>query len=113
MDSERVGEKSIVTILITIIKNAYYYYNLQSDILCMDFKLAYGCIHRQSYINITTEGIPSKGIRLMRMIFEESETRVFIENNITESFNINVAMRQVDALLVILFNLALVRYIPF
>jgi hypothetical protein len=43
----------------------------------------------------------------MRMIFEESETRVFIENNITESFNINVAMRQFDALLVILFNLVL------
>ena len=43
----------------------------------------------------------------MRMALEDSQARVVIENNVTESFNIDVGVRQGDALSVTLFNLVL------
>ena len=45
----------------------------------------------------------------MRMTLEDSQARV-IKNNITESFNINVGVRQLDALSVTPFNLVLGLY---
>ena len=39
------------------------------------------------------------------MTFEDSQARVVIENNMRESFNINVGVRQDDALSVTLFSL--------
>jgi hypothetical protein len=41
------------------------------------------------------------------MTLEDSKARVVTENNMTESFNINVGVRQGDALSVTLFNLVL------
>jgi hypothetical protein len=41
------------------------------------------------------------------MTFEDSQARVVIENNMTESFNISVGVRHGDALSVTLFSLVL------
>ena len=44
-------------------------------------------------MNITTEGITIKHVRLMRMTLQDSEAKVVIKNNMTESFNVNIAVR--------------------
>ena len=41
------------------------------------------------------------------MALEDSPSKVVMQNNITESFNVNVGVRQGDALSVIWFNLEL------
>lgn len=58
-------------------------------------------------VKILQQGIPSKLIRLIKMTLEDSQAVVVAENNMTESFNVNIEVRQGDALSVILFNLVL------
>jgi len=41
------------------------------------------------------------------MTLEESQAKLFTENNMPESFNVDVGVRQGDALTVIVFNLVL------
>jgi hypothetical protein len=41
------------------------------------------------------------------MTLEDSQAQVVTKNNVTEIFNVNVGVRQGDALSVILFNLVL------
>jgi hypothetical protein len=53
-------------------------------------------------VKILKQGIPSKLIRLIKMTLEDSQASVVAENNMTETFNVNVEVRQSDALSVIL-----------
>jgi hypothetical protein len=46
--------------------------------------------------------IPSKLIRLIRMTLASSQAKVAIENNMTKYFNVNIGMRQGDALSAVL-----------
>jgi len=49
----------------------------------------------------------SEVVRLIRMTLEESQAKLVTENNMPESFNVDVGVRQGDALSVIVFNLVL------
>jgi len=49
------------------------------------------------------QGIPIKLTRLKRMIVEDFQARVVTGNNMTESINVYVGVRQGDALSVVLF----------
>jgi glycerol-3-phosphate responsive antiterminator len=51
--------------------------------------------------------IASKLIGLINMTLEDLQARVVIENYLTQRFDVNVAVRQGDALLVSLSNLVL------
>ena len=46
-------------------------------------------------------------MRLIRITLEEYQAKVVTENNMPQSFNVDVAVRQGDALSVIVFNLVL------
>jgi len=50
------------------------------------------------------QGIPSKLTRLKRMTVEDFQARVVTGNNMTESINVYVGVRQGDALSVVLFS---------
>ena len=50
------------------------------------------------------QGIPNKLVRLIRMTLEDCQVKVVIEKNMKENFNVNVGVRQGDALSVILFS---------
>ena len=68
-----------------------YGYNIQIDILFVDFKQAFDSINiRRMIIILHLQGILSKLTRLIRMTLEDSQARVVIENNLTEIFNVNV-----------------------
>ena len=41
-----------------------------------------------------TEGITINHVRLIRMTLQDSEAKVVIENNMTDIFNVNIAVRQ-------------------
>jgi hypothetical protein len=54
--------------------------------------------------------MPSKRIRSMKMTLENSEARAVIQNNMTESFNVNIAVIQGDAISVICVRICAVQH---
>jgi len=74
------------------------------EVLFLDFKQAFASIYRHKMVKMwQLQGIPSKLIRLIRMTLEAFQGRLITGNNMTESFNVNIGVRQGDALLFGLF----------
>jgi hypothetical protein len=72
-------------------------YNTQTDILSIVFKHAFDSIYRHKMIKILhLQGISSNLIKLIRLIHEDSQTKVVIDKNKTENFNVNVGVGQGD-----------------
>lgn len=76
--------------------------------LFIDFQQAYDTVdRRQLYKALQELGIPNKIINLVRMTHQNTENKVRVHGNISESFKIGKGLRQGDPISAILFNLAL------
>jgi len=84
-----------------------YECNTQIVIWLIDFMQAFDSIYRHKMINIAIQGIHKKVVRLIRVTLEEPQAKVVTENNLPESYNVDVGVRQGDALSVIVFNFVL------
>jgi hypothetical protein len=73
-----------------------------------DFKKAYDSVRREVLYYILVEfGIPMKLVRLIKMNLNETYSKVRIDKYLTDNFLIQNCLKQGDALLPLLFNLAL------
>ena len=76
--------------------------------LFIDFKKAYDSVRREVLYNILIEfGVPKKLIRLVKMCFTETYSRVRAGKNLSDRFPIRNGLKQADALSPLLFNFAL------
>uniref|UniRef100_A0A8D9ELZ3 Craniofacial development protein 2 n=1 Tax=Cacopsylla melanoneura TaxID=428564 RepID=A0A8D9ELZ3_9HEMI len=76
--------------------------------LFIDFKKAYDSIKRDQIWNYMKDfGIPSKLIRLCKLCVLSSKVKVRIENEYSETFDVNTGVRQGDGLSPLLFNIVL------
>jgi len=74
----------------------------------VDFKKAYDSVRREGFYNIAIEfGIPMKLVRLVKMGFNETYSRVRVGKNLFDMFPIMNGLKQGDALSPLLFNFAL------
>jgi hypothetical protein len=79
-------------ILIKIIEKAYEY-SVQINKLLTDLKQSFDISRRHKTTEILQlQGTTSKLVRLIRMLLEDSQTAVVIENYMTESFNVKVGV---------------------
>jgi len=85
-----------------------YEYNIALHQLFIEFKQAYDSINREKLILILEAfKIPTKLINLIGMALRNTTGRVKLQNMMTEEFEINKGLRQVDALSTQLFKDAL------
>jgi hypothetical protein len=76
--------------------------------LFIDFKKAYASVRRQALYNILIEfGVPKKLVRLIKMCLIETYSRIWVGKNLSGMFPNRNVLKQGDALLPLLFNLAL------
>ncbi|KAJ4434457.1 hypothetical protein ANN_23019 [Periplaneta americana] len=76
--------------------------------LFIDFKKAYDSVKREVLYDILIEfGIPKKLVRLIKMCHSEIYSRVRIGQFLSDAFPIHCGLKQGDALLPLLFNIAL------
>jgi hypothetical protein len=70
----------------------------------IDFNKAYGSISREVLYNILTEcGVPMKVLRVMNMCLNETYSRIWVGNHLSE-FSIRNGLKQGDALSPLIFN---------
>jgi hypothetical protein len=83
-------------------------YNGTVDQLCIDFKKAYDSVRREALYNILIEfGEPRKLVGLIKMCLNETYRRVRIDKCLSDTFTIENALEQGDALSPLLFNFSL------
>ncbi|CAK1604104.1 unnamed protein product [Parnassius mnemosyne] len=83
-------------------------HNVNTHHLFVDFKAAYDNVHRSFLYQAMMEiGIPTKLVRLTKMILKNSQSVVRVQTNVSEPFRTNDGLRQGDALSCLLFNIAL------
>jgi hypothetical protein len=83
-------------------------YNETVGQLFIDFKKTYDSGSREVLYNIPIEfGVPMKLVRLIKMSLNESYSNVHIGKHLSESFPIQIGLKQGDALSPLLFNFAL------
>jgi len=76
--------------------------------LFIDFEKVYDSVRREVLYKILFEfGIPRKLVRLIKMSLTETYSRVWVGKNVSDRFPIRNGLKQGDALLPLLFNLAL------
>ena len=76
--------------------------------LFIDFKKAYDSVRREVLYNILIEfGIPMKLVRLIKVCLTETYCRVWVGKNLCDLFPVRNGLKQGDALLPLLFNVAL------
>jgi hypothetical protein len=76
--------------------------------LFIDFKKAYDSVKREVLYNILLEfGIPKKLVRLIKICLNETYSKVRIGNIFSDTFPIQNALKQGDALSPLLFSFAL------
>jgi hypothetical protein len=76
--------------------------------LFVDFKKPYDSVRRQVICNILVEfGIPMKIVRLIEMGLTETYSRVRVGKNLSDMFPSTSGLEKGDALLSLLFTLAL------
>ncbi|CAK1583346.1 unnamed protein product [Parnassius mnemosyne] len=83
-------------------------YNVNTHNLFVDFKAAYDNVHRSFLYQAMMEiGIPTKLVRLMEMNLRNSQSVFRVQTDVLKSFRTSDGLRQGDALLCLLFNIAL------
>jgi hypothetical protein len=76
--------------------------------LFIDFKKAYDSVRKKVLYNIRIEyGVPMKLVRLIKMLLNETYSRVRISKHLSDSFPIQNSLKQGDAVSPLLFNFAL------
>lgn len=86
----------------------YWEYNKEVHALFIDFRKAYDSINRKEiWQNMVDFGIPRKLIQLCKMCILNSKAKVRVENEYTETFEVNTGVRQGDGLSPLLFNIVL------
>jgi hypothetical protein len=76
--------------------------------LFIDFKKAYDSMRREVLYNILIQfGVPMKLVRLIKMCLNETYSKVHIGKHLSDSFLIHNGLKQGDALLPQLLNIAL------
>jgi hypothetical protein len=76
--------------------------------LFIDFKRAYDSVKREVMYFILIEfGVPMKLVRLIKMCLNETYSRVWVGKHLSDILVVMNALKQVDALLQLLFNFAL------
>jgi hypothetical protein len=76
--------------------------------LFIDFKKAYDSVKREVHYNILLEfGIPKKLVRLIKTHLNETYSKVRVGKLLSDKFPIQNGLKQIDALLPLLFNFAL------
>jgi sorting nexin-29 len=87
-------------------------YGIGTFHIFIDFKAAYDTINRDKLFEAMKEfKMPQKLMGLARATLKHIKCRVKMQNNLSEPFGTLTGLRQGDALLCILFNLALERLI--
>ena len=82
--------------------------NTETLHLLIDFKAAYDSVNREELWNIMTDfQFPHKMIRLIRTTLLKVQSRVKVQNLLSESFETLTGLRQGDELSTKLFNIAL------
>jgi len=80
-------------------------YNQAVHQLFIDFKKAYDSVRKEVLYNILIEiGVPMKMVSLIKMCLTETYSRVQVGKNLSDTFPIRNGLKQVDALLPLLFN---------
>jgi len=75
--------------------------------LFIDFKKAYDSVRREVLYNILIEFFsPMKLVKLIKMFMTETHSRVWVGKNLCHMFLIRNGLKQGDALLPLLFNIA-------
>ena len=75
--------------------------------LLIEFKEACDSVRREELYNILNEfGVPKKLVRLVKMCFTETYSRVRVGKNLSERFPITNGLKKADALSPFLFNFA-------
>jgi hypothetical protein len=83
-------------------------YNGTVHQLFIDFKKAYDSVRREVLYNILIEfGIPRKLVRLNKMCFNETYSKIRIDKRLSGAFPIQNGLKQGDALSPLLFNFAI------
>jgi hypothetical protein len=83
-------------------------YNGMAHQLFIDFKKAYDSVKREVLYNILLEfDIPKKLVRLIKMCLNETCSKVYVGNLLSDKFPIHNDLKQGYALLPLLFNFAL------
>src|SRR6201996_3853651 len=87
-------------------------HNISIHQLFVDFKQAYDSIIRNVHFSIMEEfGIPSKLIRLTKATLSATKCKILIQGTLSDPFDIDTGLKQVDRLSTILFNLALEKVV--
>jgi len=82
-------------------------YNEEGHQLFIDFKKAYDSVRREVLYKTPIEiGIRRKLVRLIKMSFTETYSRVRVGKNVSDKFPIRNGLKQGDALSPMLFNFA-------
>jgi len=79
-----------------------------TQLLFIDFKKAYDCIHRPAlYAAMRTQGIPEELISLIKTTQDDSACAARVHGHLSDFFNVASGVKQCDPLSPLLFNLAL------
>jgi len=75
-------------------------------IISIDYKKAYDSVRREVLYNILIEfGIPMKLVRLIKMCFNKTHSRIQVGKHLSDMFPIRNGLKQGDALSPLIFNL--------
>jgi len=87
-------------------------FNREVHVLFIDFKKAYDCIHRGSLLNVLRQfKLPQKLINLIKANILHMKIKIKVGNIVSQGIPVSTGLRQGDALLPILFNIALEKVI--